>query len=184
MTTRIYTKTGDDGETGLWGGTRVMKDHLRVETYGTLDELNAVLGWAQCAPLPPAIHALVTHIQSSLFELGSELATPSEHKSSFPRILKSDIVFLEQNIDVLEKDLPPLTQFILPSGSEGGCRLHMARAVCRRAERRLVTLCRADTGVRQECIHYLNRLADALFVMARWVNHAQGAVETPWTAKT
>ena len=178
--TKIYTKTGDQGETSLYGGRRVGKDDLRIEAYGTVDELNAQLGVVRTLPLPPGAGELLERIQHELFVLGADLATPPEKTSAkVRRIAEEDVVRLEQDIDRLDAGLPELRSFILPSGSPAGAALHVARTVCRRAERRTVRLVR-ETSLDRLPVIYLNRLADLLFVLARHVNHALGSPETPW----
>lgn len=179
---KIYTRTGDEGETGLFGGPRVRKDHVRIEAYGAIDELNAVLGAARLyvATLDSAMDALLASIQNDLFDLGAELATPDPQKRR--RVVSPEqIARLEQAIDRYEADLPPLKQFILPGGSPAGARLHVARTVCRRAERRLVQLERTpgEEGSPGTVI-YVNRLSDLLFVLARAANQRAGVPDVPW----
>jgi cob(I)alamin adenosyltransferase len=182
MAIKIYTKTGDQGETGLFGGERVPKDAARVEAYGTVDELNACLGVA-CAQLVADDVAECLHrLQSELFDLGADLATPSTVTTStkpIPRIREAQTARLEEWIDRYDADLPPLTRFILPSGSFAGATLHFARTVCRRAERRVVTLGHTDE-INTETIRYLNRLSDLLFVLARVVNQRAQMPEVSW----
>lgn len=186
-TVKIYTRTGDTGETSLFGGTRVSKSDARVDAYGEVDELNAWLGFARAslgarpdrAAFADIDEALV-QIQRDLFALGARLADPAEKISA--RVTKAalhdaDVERLEQLIDRLEADLPALAHFILAGGVEAGAGLHLARAVCRRAERRMVTL---QPAVDLILIRYINRLSDVLFVMARAVNHRAGAPETKW----
>jgi cob(I)alamin adenosyltransferase len=178
---KIYTKTGDLGETSLYGGRRVAKDAVRIEAYGTVDELNAHLGVVRTLPLPPDANALIERLQHELFALGADLATPPDKASAnVRRISSDDALRLEQDIDRLDAGLPELHSFILPSGSPAGAALHVARTVCRRAERCTVRLVREESLDRAPVI-YLNRLADLLFVLARHVNHALGMTETPWT---
>jgi len=176
---KIYTKTGDTGETSLYGGQRVLKDVIRVETYGTVDECNAVLGLAVGAIEDAEAKAIVTRIQGELFEVGADLATPLERGETVPRVRPEETAALEAEIDRFEEELDPLRHFILPGGSAGGAFLHQARAVCRRAERHLVTLETAE-AINPEVGRYLNRLSDHLFVLARLVNHRAGAPETKW----
>jgi cob(I)alamin adenosyltransferase len=176
---KIYTKTGDDGETGLFGGPRVRKDAPRIEAYGTVDELNAVLGMARCESLPPEIAELLTRVQNQLFNLGAELASPQPEKLSIARIGPAEIATLEQAIDRHEATLEPLKQFILPGGVRGAALLHLARTVCRRAERSLVTLTGLEP-VSGSLVIYLNRLSDLLFVLARAVNSSQARPDEPW----
>jgi cob(I)alamin adenosyltransferase len=177
---KIYTKTGDEGETGLWGGLRVAKDTIRVHAYVTVDEFNATIGLARAHGLPESIDTLLASIQNQLFVVGADLATPGD-AANIPRVHESDVTMLEQAIDMLEQQLPALTQFILPGGSIAAAQLHLARTVCRRAERYVVTLareeaCNAVIGV------YLNRLSDFLFVAARAANHLTGVTDVPWVS--
>lgn len=192
MTTKmkIYTKTGDTGETGLYGGSRVSKDDARVEAYGAVDELNCALGAARAALAPDdsSLDALLGRVQSELFDLGAELATPPERMGTplgarVPLASEARIAALEAEIDRVEESLAPLKTFILPGGTPAAAALHVARGVCRRAERRVVALARADT-VRPEVLRYLNRLSDLLFVLARYANHSTGVPDVPWTSKT
>lgn len=180
---RIYTKTGDDGSTGLFGGGRVGKDDVRVDAYGTADELNAVLGTVRAAGVDLEVDALVARLQIELFVLGAELATSPQHTRvkgpGIDQVAEESVLALERDIDRAETELPELTSFILPGGGAAGAALHHARVVCRRAERRVIALSRAQ-GVRGEVVRYLNRLADLLFVLARLVNHRASLPETPW----
>jgi cob(I)alamin adenosyltransferase len=178
---KIYTKTGDEGETGLFAGARVRKDDARIEAYGTVDELNAALGLARCEALPQAVEETLQRVQSELFSVGAELATPEPEKHGTALVGDGHILLLEAAIDAMDKDLPPLKHFILPAGLRGACLLHVARGVCRRAERRVVTLANASTTeVSPRIIRYLNRLGDYLFVAARFANFSAGLAETPW----
>ncbi len=178
---KIYTKTGDSGDTGLFGGPRVRKDSPRIEAYGTVDELNAVLGLARAESLPAEIDTLLYRIQNELFDLGAELATPDAEQRGLRSIGTSQIAALEQAIDQAESQLAPLREFILPAGSRGAAQLHVARTVCRRAERRLVTLAAAQgEQLAAEPIVYLNRLSDLLFVLARAANQATGVADISW----
>lgn len=175
----IYTKTGDRGETDLLGGDRVTKDHARLEVCGTIDELNCHLGLARCEPLPEAISALLEQIQHQLFDVGSQLAAVEEIASVSNKIRAEDVAAFEQVIDRYQATLPPLKWFVLPAGSRGAVTLHVARAVCRRAERRMVALMRHEPeAVSAELIAYVNRLSDLLFVLARAVNHEGGVSDT------
>ncbi len=183
---KIYTKTGDQGETSLWGGSRVLKNHPRVECYGTLDEANSMIGLALSfvpshSPLQNLVKEL-SEIQSELFQVGAELATPSSAKNSIAGIEDSQIMRLETQIDAHESGLPALQNFILPSGSSIGSALHLARTIVRRAERQCVELSKQE-ALRPELIRYLNRLSDYLFVAARASNHGLNNPETPWIAK-
>jgi cob(I)alamin adenosyltransferase len=178
---KIYTKTGDTGETGLFAGSRVRKNDARIEAYGTVDELNAFLGLARCEALPQVIEETLERVQSELFSVGAELATPEPEKHGTALIGQTHITLLEEAIDQLEAGLPPLRHFILPAGCRGGALVHVARGVCRRAERRVVTLASLPgVQISTFIITYLNRLGDYLFVAARYVNHEAKAVETKW----
>ena len=178
---KIYTKTGDAGDTGLFGGPRVRKDDVRVEAYGAVDELNAAIGVARARGGDAEIDALLAAAQDHLFAIGAELATPPGAKahSAVPAIETAWASALEAAIDRFETELPPLRQFVLPGGTPLAADLHLARAVCRRAERRVVALHRS-AAVAPEVLTYLNRLSDFLFVAARLANHRAGAAEVPW----
>jgi cob(I)alamin adenosyltransferase len=187
---KIYTRTGDSGETGLYGGSRIRKDALRVEAYGTLDELNASLGVVLAAldPKTSELRQLLTTIQSELFDMGAELATPQARAGSklaqrLHDMEASQVEVLERAIDRYETQLEPLKTFILPGGSAVAATLHLARAVARRAERRVVSLSSAEP-INPEIIRYLNRVSDLLFVLARTANRLAGIQETPWTSRT
>jgi len=179
--TRIYTKTGDEGLTGLGGGQRVPKDSLRVETYGTVDELNSQIGVALATGLCDRLVRELPSIQNELFDLGSDLATPasSQARHSVPTVEPRHIEKLEGLIDELNEIVGPLANFLLPGGSPGAAQLHVARTVCRRAERAATTLARAEP-IGPTALPYLNRLSDALFVMARFENHERGVAEPLW----
>jgi cob(I)alamin adenosyltransferase len=179
---KIYTRRGDDGSTGLFGGPRVRKDDLRVAAYGDVDELNSVLGVAR-EELSGDLRKLVDELQAELFTLGAEMATPDMSKApkTVPRVSADDATRLEGEIDRLTAELPPQTHFLLPAGSRPGALLHLARTVCRRAERTTVALSRVE-AVSSEALQYLNRLSDLLFVMARAANVRAGAGEVPWIA--
>jgi cob(I)alamin adenosyltransferase len=178
---KIYTKTGDLGETGLFAGPRVRKDDPRIEAYGTVDELNAVLGLARCEKLPAEIDALVAGIQHTLFDLGAELATPDPASRGTDLVSTAHIEALEAAIDKHEAGLPPLKAFILPGGATGAAWLHLARTVCRRAERHVVTLGNEkESKLSAHILIYLNRLGDLLFVLARTVNRAAGHGDIEW----
>lgn len=185
---KIYTKTGDDGETGLFGGPRVRKDHLRIEAYGTVDELNAALGVVRSQSPPAELDALLETFQNQLFDLGAELATPEPQKFGIVGVAPGSILALEQAIDRHEAELEPLKQFILPGGTPIAAGLHMARTVCRRAERLLVSLtaqgAAEGTPISPETVIYVNRLSDLLFVLARWVNRRAGVGDVPWQKST
>jgi cob(I)alamin adenosyltransferase len=177
---KIYTRSGDRGETGLFGGGRVPKDDVRVAAYGEVDELNAALGLARAAGVG-ALDALCQRLQDELFTVGAVLATPRGTKADahIPHLGPEWVTALERSIDELEAELPPQTHFILPGGAPGSAALHFARTVCRRAERRVVPLLREGT-VDEAILRYLNRLSDLLFVMARAVNHRAGLQDVPW----
>jgi cob(I)alamin adenosyltransferase len=175
---KIYTKTGDAGQTGLFGGGRVPKDDPRVRAYGEVDELNATLGFA-AALEPPGFEAdFLQSIQRDLFTIGAELATPNAAKVK-QRISAERVSAIEAIIDRHESTLPPLKNFILPGGTPKAAALHVARATCRRAERAVVTLAR-DGQINSAIIHYLNRLSDLLFVLARAVNQQAGRADVVW----
>ncbi|MEJ2367954.1 MAG: cob(I)yrinic acid a,c-diamide adenosyltransferase [Acidobacteriota bacterium] len=181
---KIYTKTGDKGETGLFGGPRVSKAGLRVEAYGTVDELNAFLGWAG-SQLDPALGLVevVRAVQSDLLSLGADLATPPDASEKVrmrtTRIGPDRAAWLESRIDEWDGGLEPLKTFILPGGDPGAAAMQVCRAVCRRAERAVVRLSREE-GANPDAVVYLNRLSDALFVLARWINARKGMKEPPW----
>jgi cob(I)alamin adenosyltransferase len=179
---KIYTRTGDDGSTALFGGDRVTKTHPRIEAYGTVDETNAALGMARALLTGEAAQradALLDRLQHELFVLGGDLASPGETRYPVPRIDAEHVAHLEADIDDLEADLPPLQHFILPTGSPAAAALHVGRTISRRAERRTVELASIEP-VSDVTIRYLNRLSDYLFVLARWVNHRSGEPEAIW----
>lgn len=171
---KIYTRTGDDGSTGLGDGSRVGKDSLRVEAYGTVDEANSCIGLLLAADLPDAVRDLLTRIQHQLFDLGGELCIPGH-----AAIFDADIASLEAELDRFNADLPPLREFILPGGGEAAARCHVARTVVRRAERATVALARQEQ-VRAQAIRYLNRLSDLLFVLARVLARAADHGDVLW----
>ena len=171
---KIYTRTGDDGTTGLGNGQRVRKDDLRVEAYGTVDELNSAIGLLAASKLPAEFAALIAGIQQRLFDLGGELSIPDT-----TTINAAAVKELEHTMDSLNKDLPPLKDFVLPGGTATAAACHMARAICRRSERRLITLA-ATENVNDASIHYLNRLSDLLFVLARTLNKLGDEAEVLW----
>ncbi|MGD9722459.1 MAG: cob(I)yrinic acid a,c-diamide adenosyltransferase [Pirellulales bacterium] len=178
---KIYTKTGDSGDTGLFGGPRTSKDSPRIEAYGTVDELNSVLGVARAQGLDAAIDALVRKIQNELFSIGAQLATPDPAAHGTALVGPAHITALERAIDEHEEGLAPLKTFVMPGGTPAAAYLHLARTVCRRAERRLVTLLRtSDEPISPDILIYLNRLSDLLFVLARSVNRAAGVADVPW----
>ena len=178
---RIYTRTGDQGETGLFGGGRVPKSHPRVAAYGTVDELNAVLGWAVATVSDDVVAPRLTTVQGDLFAIGAHLATPADARSRdhLPPLPEERVEAFERWIDEADEELDPLKSFILPGGVEGGAALHLARTVCRRAERAVVGL--EDDDIDPIITVYLNRLSDLLFVWARLINHRAGKPETPWS---
>jgi len=175
--TRIYTRTGDDGSTGLGDGTRVPKDHPRVAACGEIDEINSMLGLALAEPLPEPVRAVLAEIQHRLLDLGGELGVPGRAV-----IDADDVAGLERVIDALNEGLPPLRDFVLPGGGRAAAACHLARAVCRRAERALAALARAES-VNPESQRYLNRLSDLLFVCARVAARAAGEPEVLWRPK-
>ncbi|MCS6797321.1 MAG: cob(I)yrinic acid a,c-diamide adenosyltransferase [Myxococcota bacterium] len=181
---KIYTKTGDDGRTGLFGGGRVPKDHARVEAYGALDELGAWLGLVRAEGLDEEADAWLARVQSELFDLGAELATAPEKRQRVAVEPLDDEATgrLESQIDAIEAELPPLRTFILAGGCRAAALLHVARTVCRRAERRIVTLS-ATEPVRPEVIRYVNRLSDFLFVLARRSNARAAIPDVPWIGR-
>jgi len=182
---KIYTRTGDQGETSLFGGERVGKQDARLDAYGSLDELNAFLGWFASRTGEEDLALLVRSIQPVLFDLGSHLATPAEAvkaRGILPPIRPESVTGLEEAIDRLESELPPLTAFILPGGTESSAILQVARAVCRRAERAVVHAVAAfGVPLPPAALPYLNRLSDLLFVMARVANRREGGEEAVWT---
>ena len=180
---KVYTKTGDDGSTALFGGNRVSKTHPRIAAYGTVDETNSAIGMARAAladaPELAEADALLARVQNELFVLGGDLASPSETTYPVPRIEASHVEGLERDIDTLTKDLPPLKHFVLPGGTRAAAALHLGRTVSRRAERLVVETAGLEE-VSLDALHYLNRLSDFLFTLARWVNHASGVDEPVW----
>ena len=181
---KIYTKTGDSGETGLYGGTRVPKNAIRIEACGTVDELNACIGVVRSQIQDAEIDTILHRIQNELFDIGADLATLETHpKAASLRIPPTLTPGLEREIDQFEDQLPPLKNFILPGGSPCGAAVHLARTVCRRAERCIVTLAKGEP-VNPEVLIYLNRLSDLLFVLARIVNHRADEPEPLWESQT
>jgi cob(I)alamin adenosyltransferase len=182
---KIYTQTGDDGDTGLFAGGRVRKDDARIEAYGTVDELNAAIGLARSERLPPEIDRALETVQSDLFSVGAELATPDPEKHGMALVGDAAVQTLETAIDNLEAGLSPLRHFILPAGCRGATLLHLARGICRRAERRVVTLADiSGSEISPRIIRYLNRLGDYLFVAARFANAEANVGETQWRRPT
>jgi cob(I)alamin adenosyltransferase len=181
---RIYTRTGDDGTTSLFGGERVGKGNPRIDAYGTVDETNSVVGLARAhldgEPGAERLDPVLAAIQEELFILGADLATPVDAKPMVPRIEDEHVEQVEERIDDFDADLAPLKKFVLPGGSPVGASLHSARTVCRRAER-LAVQAGASTPINDEAVVYLNRLSDLLFVLARWANKQAGMREDTWT---
>ena len=182
--TKVYTRTGDDGSTGLGGGQRVGKDTARIEAYGTVDELNSAIGVALASGVNEAIAAPLAAVQNELFHLGSDLCILEEDKvhRPVPRIEERHVVSLEKLMDRMSEELSPLENFILPGGSPGAAQLHVARTVCRRAERLVVALARTES-IGPWTVRYLNRLSDALFVMARYENKRRGVPDVLWNSR-
>ncbi|MEZ5174400.1 MAG: cob(I)yrinic acid a,c-diamide adenosyltransferase [Bacteroidia bacterium] len=177
---KIYTKTGDTGKTGLLGGSRVPKHHLRIESYGTLDELNSFLGLLRDQGLQPDATSQILEIQDRLFTLGSLLASePGKSKVKIPLIDENDVLFLEKAIDSMNEELPEMRNFILPGGHQAVSVCHIARCVCRRAERIIVHLSE-ESEVPAVVLEYMNRLSDYLFVLSRKLTKDFSANETPW----
>ncbi len=177
---KIYTRTGDTGDTSYFDGSRVRKDDARLDTYGEIDELNAWLGFVRASRIDADLNTSLAQIQQDLFAVGAQLADPGGKLSERVRkavVADADVARLEVLIDTLEADLPPLRKFILAGGTQPAAALHVARTVCRRAERRMVAL---DPPVDAVLLRYVNRLSDALFVLARVVNHRDGVPETEW----
>jgi cob(I)alamin adenosyltransferase len=177
--TRIYTRGGDGGETSLGDGSRVSKTDPRIEAYGAVDELNAVLGLALACDLPAAFRPWLQRVQNDLFDLGADLSVPTSDSRERLRIDPEQVVWLESLCDDVNAELPPLRSFVLPGGGEAAARLHIARTVCRRAERRAVALA-AGEPVNAAALEYLNRLSDLLFILARAAAAAAGEVEPLW----
>ncbi len=176
---KIYTKKGDSGDTSLFGGQRVSKSAERIEAYGTVDELNSFVGLAASYELSKKGTEFLRKVQELLLVLGADLATPPSSKTRIDRIAESDIEFLEDAIDEMEEDLESLKNFILPGGAQSGATLHVARTVCRRAERAAVA-CKKTDEISDETIKFLNRLSDFLFVIARYENKQAGVREETW----
>lgn len=179
--TKVYTKTGDAGETGLGGGQRVQKDHARIEAYGTVDETNSAIGVALAHVRDPEIAGQLELVQHHLFDLGGDLCIlePDKVRFGMPAFPVDRVTWLEQVLDKASEELPPLKEFVLPGGELAAGHLHVARCVCRRAERLCVTLARAEP-VSPHVVPYLNRLSDALFQLARLVNHRAGRGDVLW----
>lgn len=176
---KIYTKKGDSGETSLFGGKRVLKSTERIEAYGNVDELNSFVGLAASYDLSEKGTEYLRKVQELLFILGADLATPPSSKTRIDRISEENVQFLEDAIDELEEDLETLKNFVLPGGAQAGATLHVARTICRRAERAAVA-CQEVDEISDLCIKFLNRLSDFLFVMARYENKKAGVREETW----
>lgn len=179
---KIYTRQGDRGQTALFGGKRVSKSACRIEAYGTVDELNSFLGLARSNDITSTGEQLLEEIQNQLFILGADLATPLDTKERIERLDQEQVEWLEEKIDELQKDLPDLTHFILPGGAPAGAHLHVARTVCRRAER-ICVRCKSSDSISDNSIKYLNRLSDFLFVLARFENHQADVEERAWKVR-
>ncbi len=187
---KVYTRTGDDGTTGLFGGGRVAKSHPRIAAYGTVDEANAILGMARAAlaqaptgPRAGEADALLARLQNELFVLGGDLATPGETKYPVPRVTAHHVTALEADIDRLTADVAPLKHFVLPGGTPAAAAVHLARTVVRRAERLVVETSTLE-GVSEHVLHYLNRLSDLLFTLSRWLVADAGVDEPVWVPVT
>lgn len=185
MAFKIYTKTGDKGSTSLIGGVRVPKDHIRIESYGTVDELNSYLGMVRDMAQNTLVTEWLHEIQDRLFTIGSVLATDpgKEVKMKLPDLHDNDVIWLEQKIDEMNETLPEMRSFILPGGQLAASTAHVARCVCRRAERICVGMQQQEEVVPEIIIRYLNRLSDFLFVLARYISHINGVEDTPWRAR-
>ena len=179
---KIYTRTGDEGTTALFGGDRVVKSHPRIEAYGTVDELNSVVGVviAHLDAGADRLSGVLGRIQHELFDLGADLATPEHSRASVARVGGAHAAALEADIDAFEADLAPLRRFILPGGTPAAAHLHVARTVCRRAERLTVEAATREP-INEGAVVYLNRLSDLFFVLARWANHAASVADVEWT---
>ncbi len=176
---KIYTRTGDDGTTGLLGGSRVAKNSCRIQAIGDVDELNACLGWTVCAASPGTLRDEIFLIQNLLFDMGAELASPAEGRIQSRTLSEGHGTFLERSMDRMTEALPPLSQFILPGGTELAARLHIARANCRRTERSVLQLHQKESQ-RSELLVFLNRLSDWLFLAARTANASLGVLDIAW----
>ena len=181
---KIYTKTGDKGDTALFSGGRVPKHHLRVESYGTIDELNSILGVVRATQLSPQTDTWLVELQNQLFHLGADLATPMDAKAAWITRVKSEQVeWLEETIDTMTEELEPLSNFILPGGTMAAAQLHVARTVCRRAER-LVSALQQNEEINAVSLVYINRLSDWLFTLARYENKQAGESESKWVVRS
>ncbi|MEK7263844.1 MAG: cob(I)yrinic acid a,c-diamide adenosyltransferase [Bacteroidota bacterium] len=179
---KIYTKTGDKGETSLFGGKRISKASLRIDVYGTVDELNSLIGICRSMWPPDELESTLEELQEILFVLGADLATPYESSGKVHRISIEDIVLLEKYIDTYDPQLEQLKTFILPGGTGLASHLHLARTVCRRAERLVVELAQRE-NIGEHILPFINRLSDFLFILARWANKLEGREETKWMPK-
>lgn len=180
---KIYTKTGDKGETGLMGGKRLGKDSLRIRAYGEIDELNAFLGICRSQNSHQEIEPMLHQLQRELFDLGADLATPLDSKVPVPRVTENQVTTLEQWIDSMDKELKPLKNFILPGGCPLAAGLHAARTICRRAERAIVALQKVE-AIGEQVVKYVNRMSDLLFMMARYANKLENAHEERWNVRS
>jgi len=180
MAFKIYTKGGDKGETGLLGGRRLPKNDIRIESYGSVDELNSWVGLIRDLTDFPKVEGVLEEIQNKLFVIGSELASDPSKEWDFAKIQDADVELLEKEIDRMEKDLQPLKNFLLPGGHSIVSQCHITRCVCRRAERNVVALNQTADEVSPILLQYLNRLSDYFFVLSRWIGLKLGAEETPW----
>jgi ATP:cob(I)alamin adenosyltransferase len=185
MSFKIYTKTGDKGQTALIGGTRIPKSHIRIEAYGTVDELNSWLGIVHDQLEDSSLQEIIQTIQGRLFTIGSSLASDPDKNSKMeiPDLRPEDITLLEQQIDMMEASLPTLKNFILPGGHLPASQCHVARTICRRAERICVSMIEENQFVDEQVLVYLNRLSDYLFVLARYILHQAGGNETIWKSR-
>jgi len=185
MSFKIYTKTGDKGGTSLIGGVRVPKSHIRIEAYGTVDELNSFIGMVNDMAADKATSEWLREVQDRLFTVGSVLATAPDKdiKMKLPDVHGSDVKWLEERIDEMNEDLPEMRSFILPGGNLASSACHVARCVCRRAERICVAMQENNEPVPELIIQYLNRLSDFLFVLARYIAYNNGAEDLPWRAR-
>lgn len=185
MAFKIYTKTGDKGQTSLIGGVRVSKSHIRIESYGTVDELNSYIGMVNDMAADKQVGEWLREVQDRLFTVGSVLATnqDKEVKMKLPDLHDADVAWLELRIDKMNEILPEMRSFILPGGNLASSTCHVARCVCRRAERLCVAMMEHDEQVPDLIIQYLNRLSDFLFVLSRYLSHINGAEEIPWRAR-
>lgn len=177
---KVYTKTGDKGETSLIGGVRVNKDHVRIEAYGTVDELNSWIGLLRDQKLDQNDIELLLEVQDRLFTMGSILASAEGSKMKLPQLKEEDLRIMETRIDELDKELPEMRNFVLPGGLESVSYCHISRCVCRRAERRVITLFKEDLAENLIIVRYLNRLSDYLFVLSRYIGMKNNATETVW----